>query len=200
MIEFPPDLEAVVAFHGHHCPGLLIGFRAAQIGLARLGSKRSEDEELIAIVENNSCAVDAVQALTGATFGKGNLFFRDYGKQVFTFALRPSGKGVRVALKAAAFPPGLSREERTQGLLSKRDEELFSIVETTVALPAEAEIRKSVVCEKCGEQVMETRTRKISEKVFAYGRKRPQAVPEATIRTEERTVCIPCAENAKKKS
>ena len=178
MARYPQDLKKTIAFHGHLCPGLLIGYRAAKLGLKRLGSKRSEDEELIAIVENNSCAVDAVQVLTGATFGKGNLFFRDHGKQVFTFAIRPSGRAVRVSLQAGAFPPGVSREERSERLLRAKNEELFAIEEEKIKLPPEAEIRKSVLCASCGEPVMETRTRKI----------------------RGRALCIPCAGKVKRRS
>jgi formylmethanofuran dehydrogenase subunit E len=79
----------VVDFHGHTCPGLALGYRVALFALDKLGD-RAVDEELVAIVENNSCAVDAVQVITGCTFGKGNLIFRDYGKQVYTFLRRPS--------------------------------------------------------------------------------------------------------------
>ena len=176
MIRYPRDLKRAISFHGHLCPGLLIGYRAAKLGLKRLGSKRSEDEELIAIVENNSCAVDAVQVLTGATFGKGNLFFRDHGKQVFTFALRPSGKAVRVSLKPGAFPPGVSREARSERLMRAKNEELFAIKEEKIQLPPEAEIHKSVVCASCGEPVMDSRTNQIRGRVL----------------------CIPCAANKKK--
>jgi formylmethanofuran dehydrogenase subunit E len=73
-----PDLAEVIRFHGHMCPGLAIGYRAAKIAMERLGSWRAEDEELVAIVENDSCSVDAIQWITGCTFGKGNFFFRDH--------------------------------------------------------------------------------------------------------------------------
>ncbi|NIP44160.1 MAG: formylmethanofuran dehydrogenase, partial [candidate division Zixibacteria bacterium] len=65
--------------------------------------------ELVAVVENDSCAVDAVQVLTGCTFGKGNLFFRDYGKQVYTFFRRPSGDFLRIAIDWTS--PGETPEE-----------------------------------------------------------------------------------------
>lgn len=166
-MELPEDLERAIEFHGHFCPGLLIGYRAARAGLSRLGADRSEDEELVAIVENDSCAVDAVQVITGATFGKGNLVFKDHGKQVFTFALRPSGRAVRVALKAGALGGGdLSREEKSRLLLTGDEGSLFAIEERTIDPPAEAEIRKSLVCNSCGEPVMETRTRKVDGKIL----------------------------------
>ncbi len=58
----------------------------------------SQDEEIVAVVENDSCAVDAVQVLTGCTFGKGNLLFKDHGKQVYTFINRNTNDAVRVSL------------------------------------------------------------------------------------------------------
>src|SRR4030066_2552070 len=89
--------DDIVDFHGHSCPGLAFGYRVALFALKSLG-ERATDEELVAIVENNSCAVDAVQVLTGCTFGKGNLIFRDYGKQAYTFIKRPSGEGLRISI------------------------------------------------------------------------------------------------------
>jgi formylmethanofuran dehydrogenase subunit E len=59
--EIPKDLTAAVEFHGHLCPGLVMGYLAAKVGLERLGPDRAEDEELIAIVENDSCAVNSCQ-------------------------------------------------------------------------------------------------------------------------------------------
>jgi formylmethanofuran dehydrogenase subunit E len=95
----------IIDFHGHMCPGLALGYRVALCALEQLGD-RAADEELVAIVENNSCAVDAIQVFTGCTFGKGNLIFKDYGKQVYTFMRRPSQKisaqttyGIRISVK-----------------------------------------------------------------------------------------------------
>lgn len=95
-------LKKAVLFHGHACPGLAIGARAAGLALREFFAGRARDEEIVAIVENDSCAVDAIQALTGCTFGKGNLIFRDYGKQVYTFIKRPS-KGRKAGKKAEAL-------------------------------------------------------------------------------------------------
>ena len=160
---YPRDLEKIIRFHGHFCGGISIGYRAALAGMSRLHAQRAEDEELIAIVENDSCAADAIQVITGCTFGKGNFFFRDYGKQVYTFALRPSGRAVRVSRKPNGHVP-------TEALLDAPVDDLFWIEETTIPLPDPARIHDSVVCDRCGEPVMATRTR----------------------RRGDRTVCIPC--------
>ncbi|HAA05617.1 MAG TPA: formylmethanofuran dehydrogenase [Syntrophobacteraceae bacterium] len=172
------DLADVVRFHGHMCPGLAIGYRAARIIMERLGSFRAEDEELVAIVENDSCSVDAVQWITGCTFGKGNFVFRDYGKQVFTVALRPSGRALRVALKRREFrigePPHEDREARIQWLLTAPEDLLFHVEEIHLTLPDVAQIRDSSVCDRCGEESMVTRV----------------------VHAGPRTLCIPCSKLA----
>jgi putative hydrolase of HD superfamily len=155
-------LKKAVEFHGHLCPGLLIGYRAAALGLARLGGRRAEDEEMIAIVENNSCSVDGIQSLTGCTFGKGNLIFRDWGKQVFTLAYRPDGRGIRLAFRADHLkkpnPDGSTdREAFARTLQEAGDEDLFEIRELTVDLPRTARIFPTVACGICGEGTMEPR-------------------------------------------
>lgn len=161
---FPRDFQQIVEFHGHLCGGIAIGYRAAREGLRRLGVDRAVDEEMIAIVENDSCAADAVQVLTGCTFGKGNFFFRDHGKHVYTFALRPSGRAVRLSRKPG---PRLDVDQMLSAAITR----LFWIDDLTLDLPAPARIHDSVVCDRCGEPVMETRTR----------------------RRGERVLCIPCA-------
>lgn len=158
-IQLTPWEEAV-NFHGHACPGLAVGYRAAEIALRELGATRSADEELIAIVENDSCAVDAIQSLTGSTFGKGNLFFRDYGKQVYTLGDRKRGEAIRLVVKGSALRHGPEdKAERVQKLLSLPEEEFCTFTKVNLEFPAQARIHKSLECAECGETVMETRAR-----------------------------------------
>ncbi len=156
-------------FHGHSCIGLAIGYRAALIALKE-GFKRSKDEEVFAIVENNSCSVDAIQFILGCTFGKGNLIFRDYGKQAFTIVERSSGKAIRISLR-----PGIldfekkTKEEILTDILKLPDEKLFKIKKFRMnrkSMPKEAEIKRSVICDICGEEVMEGRTFMIDGKIY----------------------------------
>ncbi len=175
-------LDDIVEFHGHICPGLVLGYRVSMIALKEF-DERAEDEELVAIVENNSCAVDAVQVMTGCTFGKGNLIFKDYGKQVYTFIKRPSGDGLRIAIIWES-PPETEEEKKMwekymigdrsdeviravhdrksrkiEAVLNAKDEELFNIRKEKMDLPEEAEIYPSLRCAICGEKVMEPRAR-----------------------------------------
>src|SRR5271157_3400032 len=89
-------LTKCVEFHGHMCPGLAIGFRAARTLMERLGVRRASDEELLAIVETDACGADAIQVMTGCTFGKGNFIFKNYGKHAFSLMDRRKRKGVRL--------------------------------------------------------------------------------------------------------
>jgi formylmethanofuran dehydrogenase subunit E len=189
------DFDDAVKFHGHACPGLAIGYRVAKLALIELGL-RARDEELVAIVENNSCAVDAIQLLCGCTFGKGNLIFKDYGKQVYTFVRRPNPDGLRIAVKWTPPPEDPETEamwkryaagdrspqivaavqerksRKLQSVLESDEAELFAMKKIKVEMPEPARIYQSVTCDSCGEKVMETRTR------VANGR----------------VLCIPCTE------
>jgi formylmethanofuran dehydrogenase subunit E len=91
-------LDQVIAFHGHLCPGLMTGVRVAQIALREIGP-HAADEEVVAVVETDNCAVDAIQFMVGCTFGKGNLIHADYGKNAFTFARRSDGRAIRIVRK-----------------------------------------------------------------------------------------------------
>lgn len=168
---FPEELQPLIAFHGHFCPGILTGWRASKLALKVLETERDEDEQMVAITENDACGVDAVQFILGCTFGKGNLHFRDYGKHAYTVFRRADGYGVRLVLNP---PPGeLTREESAKRLLEESDEVLFSIGEPREPMPERAVIRGSKICSICGERVMETRVR---------------TLPDG------REACIPCSE------
>ena len=91
-------LDKVAAFHGHICPGMLIGFKAVEGAIDQLGlsdeALPAVDEEIVAVVENDACGVDAVQVLLGCTYGKSNLIARIRGKMAFSFFSRNTGKSV----------------------------------------------------------------------------------------------------------
>lgn len=180
------DFDRCAEFHGHICPGLSIGYMAAKAAMEWLEENRSMDEELVAIVETDACGVDAIQVLTGCTFGKGNLVHRDYGKQAFTFLGRDSGKGVRLALKPGVIEMSedhralmqkiregsateeererfwTSHREMSQEVLEKDIRELFSVEPVKAALPPKAKIEPSVPCTRCGEPTMSSKMEELS--------------------------------------
>jgi formylmethanofuran dehydrogenase subunit E len=174
-ISLSGDFRKCIEFHGHTCPGLAIGFQAARTLMERLGVRKAPDEELVAIVETDACGADAIQVMTGCTFGKGNFLFKNYGKHAFSLMDRRKGKGVRVCLRSDAFkadPEYLSLSEkvqndeasakeieryrqlqqgRVQKILDMDAESLFKIEEITPEIPDKARIMKSGICDFCGE-------------------------------------------------
>jgi formylmethanofuran dehydrogenase subunit E len=191
------SFEDVIKFHGHSCPGLVLGYRVAIAAIKELAiGDISEDEEIVAIVENDSCAVDAIQVLTGCTFGKGNLIFKDYGKQVYTFIKRPSGDAVRISIDIK-FPEETEYEKqmwkrysegdrseevlkvvhnrkakKIKAILEANDSDILQIKRFKTTPPSEAKIYPSIRCEVCGEKMAE---------------------PKARIKNGK-IVCIPCFE------
>jgi len=160
------DYKEAVKFHGHSCPGLAIGYRMTLAALDSLHIERAEDEELVAIVQNDACGTDAVQFISGCTFGKGNFIFKDYGKMVYIFYNRNSKKTVRVSRKTEVRQKmnDLSREEMIQKILITPTSEIINCEEIDIQAPKYAELVPTVVCDICGETVMETRTKDWNDK------------------------------------
>jgi formylmethanofuran dehydrogenase subunit E len=160
--------EEIVKFHGHKCPGLAIGYRMSIAAMKKMKLVRAYDEELVAIIENDACGVDALQCVTGCTFGKGNLIFHDYGKQVFTIYSRKSRSGVRVLFHGRGIPGELSedRDVRAAWILSGPEEAILTVTQISVPEPEPAKIHSSIPCALCGENVMETRIQKFHDELL----------------------------------
>jgi len=151
-----------------------------------MGMQSTGMEEVIAIVETNSCFSDGIQIVTGCTFGNNALIYRDLGKTAFTLARR-SGEGVRVMLTTSRdflaksepeatdmFQKVVVRREGSEedrntlmrlwarvgfNILDVPDDQLFKVEKVTVDIPGYAKIHESAVCAVCGGSVMSTRSR-----------------------------------------
>ncbi|MBU1195486.1 MAG: TraR/DksA C4-type zinc finger protein [Proteobacteria bacterium] len=157
-------IKDTIAFHGHNCPGLTIGIRAAELAREKLDIHNASTP--VCVTETDMCGVDAIQFLTGCSFGKGNLIHKDFGKSAFTFYNRDTQKGFR-----AVFNNDFGRDEdetlslddqrqlRIKRLLAADLTDLFSIqpIDTPPVRPAR--IMKSLACSNCGEKTMESRIR-----------------------------------------
>lgn len=194
-------IENVIAFHGHSCPGLAIGIRAAEFAGKELPD--TDPADLLCITETDMCGVDAIQFLTGCTFGKGNLIHRDYGKAAFTFYDRSRQDGFRIVFNdeaTAAEQGDMSRlmakskegsitlqekeqladmrQQVKQRLMDASLETLFRKTELVTPIPRAARVLQGLLCEECNEKTMESRTRRFAGK----------------------TLCIPCFEKVEQKA
>jgi len=179
--NLPEDLQQCIAFHGHLCPGLIYGYRVAKAAVDLLQFKRSKDEEVVAICENDSCAVDGIQVILGTTMGKGNLILKDYGKNAYTILSRSNKGAYRFSRKKYYQYKGENKEEfdrldeaissntatdkekwrqkllKARDLLSQPFDEIFSTNEVAFIVPPYAPLARSEPCAKCGEMTMSTK-------------------------------------------
>ncbi len=176
------DWEKAIAFHGHPCCLLAIGYRATKIALEKLDIN-GHKHNLVAVVENRTCAADAVQVVSGCTFGKRNFIYRDNGKYVFTFSRLGERQALRVSLKAGVLGKegedfvvlmekvanGVATEEEQAEFAHRQEplmkyilegpaEEIFAVqfIDAEIHLPELC--LQMVTCSRCGEEMMKDHT------------------------------------------
>ena len=138
-----------VAFHGHECGGLTIGYKASLYAIELLNLEFSTDEQVVCIAENDACGIDGIQVMLGCSIGKGNLLFHMRGKSAYSFYNRKTGKSVRLVMKPK--PEGMTREASFAYYQACKPEEMFDVKETTIAVPETARLFDSYTCDCCGE-------------------------------------------------
>lgn len=177
----PDDLQQCVEFHGHICPGLIYGYLVAKEAMRLMNIGRSIDEEAVAVCENDSCAVDALQVLLGVTAGKGNLIIHNYGKNAYTVLSRSKRQAYRFSrkthynyggknkdlfdrLEAGVAAQTASEEERRElkrlkvdDLLARPFDEIFTTSAAPFEEPQYAPLAPSKPCAICGEMTMATK-------------------------------------------
>ena len=184
--------------HGHYCPYLALGVLAAADAVKKLSAANEDNdgmEELLAVVETNSCFSDGIQYAAGTTFGNNSLIYRDFGKTAVTFVKRGnSHKNLRYYLrdpdfikreypeaaelfeKVIAERNGSSKEEKKMKeiwqqiafeIIEADTEKYFKIEENIeIELPDYAPIFADQCCSSCGEKLMEAKAVKKEDKIF----------------------------------
>ena len=198
MLDIPEDLARCVAFHGHICPGLIYGYLVAKEAMKLMNLGRATDEEIVAICDNDSCAVDALQVLLGTSTGKGNLIIRDFGKNAYTVLSRSGQKSYRFVRKVryeyhgkekstfdrldAATAKGMASEDdrrymkllKVEDLLGRYFDEIFTTTEIPFDEPLYAPLERSEPCAICGEMTMASKM----------------------VGVNDGRVCIPCSQKS----
>ncbi len=176
---FPKDFQTVLAFHGHLCLDIAMGYRAAKAALAHL--PETDPATLAATVYGDTCAVDAIQSLTGCTFGKRNLIARPIGKHAYTWQHTVTGQGVRIyvhywdrfdedgrfrttmrAAKNGTLTPAelaahqAEHDQLIDTILSAPETELFRITPVNTDPPPKQGGFAAAPCAACGEYVKDS--------------------------------------------
>lgn len=169
-------------FHGHKCPAMPMGLRVGAAAMNALGVDRARDGHLLALVDlgENHCATcfaDGVQAITGCTFGKGNIQKTHKGKWTLTLIDKKNQKAVRVNPKGEVMAKNKQsafiNDYRAKGIPASQvpDEVAEPLVQAVMSPPDEAILDISdvfpyahkdaphtfdgFICEECGEMVVE---------------------------------------------
>ena len=167
MESFDELLIQAETAHGHLCAGQILGVRLAMLGLTRLGiaePRGADRKRLIAYVEIDRCATDAIGLVTGCRLGKRTLKFRDWGKMAATFVDLKENRAIRIAAlegsreTAARLYPHIENknQQQMQAYRELPDGELFR--EEWVGVEIEAADlpgykAERIACARCGEGV-----------------------------------------------
>lgn len=187
-------IDRAVELHGDLCPGLATGIQVSELAL-RVFGRHGPDNRLIAVVENETCAIDAIQVMVGCTTGNRNLLHRDWGKIGYSFFQPADGRAIRIsgappwkssyqALRSRVLVGDAGAADRAElkehsiaearRILEFAPEDLFTIEELHAAMPATPRVDPWDTCAECGEAMMETHSRRL----------------------EGHELCIPCFERA----
>jgi len=181
--------------HGHFCPYLALGVMAAADALNKLGLTNDGMEDVMAIVETNSCFSDGIQLVGGTTFGNNSLIYRDFGKTAVTFLSRNNPENnMRYYLAnndfiAEDYPETNNlfkkviaerngSKEEVEKMKKLWQEIAFSIIEEeaenyfkiekniNIELPDYAPIFGDNYCSRCGEKLMDSKIVEKNNKIL----------------------------------
>lgn len=194
------EFDAAMAFHGHKCPAMPLGYRAGQAAMKALGVERAKDKELYVISETGKghaagCFLDGIMSATGCTYGKSNIEKRYYNKMAFTLIDVQGKRSVRVRLKDEFFGNMLNSPFVAQRKLGVAPQDVPAaiadpLVEKVMAMPEAMflEVGPTVAYElPTGKGCFDTDLcAKCCERVFV----------DKLSESEAGRLCVPCQEKS----
>lgn len=120
--------EKCIEYHGHECPGLAIGFRACEIAKEKIGLTFAPDEELVCIIELDSCPIDAIKFITGCSVENGDLIINKTGTAAFSFLNEDTGESIRLVLNP--LNKTMDKEASKRFILEAPAEDVFGMIQS----------------------------------------------------------------------
>ena len=169
--------QEVVDFHRHLCLDIAVGYRIATALVREMGDALRNMKEVVALVGNETCAIDAIQEVTGCTLGKRNLYLTRIGKPVYILQNTRTGEAVRAycafwetfdhaelrALRKAVKRPDAAPEQKAAlrtlteakiaEIMAAPESSLFSLRRVTLPPPPKSGKYDAAPCDVCGEHV-----------------------------------------------
>ncbi len=172
MNDYDIQFNKAKEFHGHVCPGIVLGTRLTIAGLRELGMNPAEPvRNLIVYMEIDRCGTDAVQAITGCSLGHRSLKHKDFGKFAATFVDTRNGNAVRVSVheKNRAEHDKLDPKEVINVLSKVPEDEILKIEHVSITIKKEDlpgfPVGKAI-CSECGEQISDNRQTVVNGRVL----------------------------------
>ena len=174
-------LNESASMHDHLCPRQVLGVRMGMYAAELFGLELpQQDKRLLAIVENDGCFADGVAVSTGCWLGHRTMRLADFGKVAVTvvdtltgdaFRIHPSEKSRQMVKRYApdaasrwhAYLEGYQLIPLRELLVADRVR-LIQPVTELVSVPGHR-----VVCEECGEEILNEREIVIDGRVLCRG-------------------------------
>jgi len=173
-----PQVEKTLKFHVKNAPGVVIGVYMVVLALELLDGLYPDRKDYVlnALCETRVCLADAIQVLTGCTFG--NKYLRldaiDNGRYALILYNRDTATGFRVFVDLKKINPekfpelyaffyktrdysSRSRNEISKATIEefyRAERQIFSSRKVKVNVPAKDELIPAAVCGKCGESYL----------------------------------------------
>ena len=128
----------------------------------------AKSRDLLAYVEIDRCATDAIQTVTGCKLGNRTLKYFDYGKVAATFVNVATAQAVRVVAREDSrdavseyAPAGLNKKEaQCRAYAEMPEHKLFDVMPVHVDVPPHdlpGRPVTRVICDACGEGINDAR-------------------------------------------
>lgn len=179
------DLQTLLAqsarhHHDHLCPrqvlGVRMGMYAAELFALDLPQT---DKRLFAFVETDGCLVDGIAVATGCSVGRRTMRVIDYGKSAATFVDTATERAIRITpsresrTRASDYAPDAPDRWHAQLVAYQimPVNELFvaqSVVLTISLSQIISQHGHRVICERCGEDIINEREIRADGEVWCY--------------------------------
>jgi formylmethanofuran dehydrogenase subunit E len=169
MLDLERFLNISAGRHRQHlCPRQVLGVRMGLYAGEWLDLEIPSDKRMFVFVETDGCLIDGISAATGCWVGNRTMNVIDYGKTAATFADTQNERAVRIAPRldsrkhaidyAPHAPDRWHAQLEAYQVMPTQELLMAQPVTLTVSLAAIiSQHGKRVVCERCGEDIINER-------------------------------------------
>jgi len=125
--------EQVIDFHGHTCPEIALGYRVAQIAKRELVFCPAPEPTIKVTAYTHSCALDAIQLINKATYGRGNLIVEEKKLHVYHFQSIGQYEELQISVRSEILEHLVDKKEQ----LSRREKQSMDIEAIRIILGTE---------------------------------------------------------------